>query len=91
MGEQIHRTKFPKQRDFVRFVIRKEWSEVYRVKLGENKKLNATSIINWCNDHLTSRWTRSDGNEVYYFETIEDMTLFRFRWTGAVPEMTINK
>jgi hypothetical protein len=89
MGEEIIRTRFPKQKDFVRFVLRRDWAEVHRVPLKDNAtRLPAAMLIAWCDAHLSDRWARSEGNEVYYFERLADATLFRLRWTGMVPDIS---
>ena len=86
MSEEVCRTRYPKQRDFVRFVLRRDWSDIHRVKMGDNKSLESKSIALWCGENISQRWSRSDGNEVYYFESLADATYFRLRWTGSVPE-----
>lgn len=86
MSEQIYRTRFPKQRDFVRFVLRQEWADIHRVKLGDNRAIDGKIISQWCRENISQRWSRSDGNEVYYFESLADATFFRLRWTGSVQE-----
>ena len=75
---------YPKQRDFVRFVLKKEWKEVHRVQVSEinRKAINSNTFDSWCKEHVSGHWSKSDENEVFYFESIEDAILFRLRWTG---------
>jgi len=91
MSEEISRAsseaRCPKQRDFVRFVLRRQWTSIFRVKVpAENRK---AIDIKWCRDMLHGRWSKSDFNEVFYFEDVQDATMFRLRWIGAIPENSV--
>jgi hypothetical protein len=97
MSEFIYREHFPKQKDFVRFVLRKNWKAIHRVQIkSENRKLfiqspfqtmMAASINEWIKENIHGRWSCSEMFEVFYFEEISDATLFRLKWTGIVPEL----
>lgn len=100
MGEQIlryefneryqikYKYKYPKQKDFVKFILKKEWTDVHRVQISERtRRTIGDAFDDWCNENVAGRWSKSDGNEVFYFESLEDALHFRLRWTGQIPEV----
>ncbi len=81
---EILRT-LPRQRDFARFVLKRQWENVFRVSLSSNT-CDGNELSDWCETNCVGHWSRSTANEVYYFEKLPDATLFRLRWAGMVPE-----
>lgn len=59
-----------------------DWPEFYRVRLADSRF--EREKIEWCLKNVTkTNWGKSFGNEVFYFVSLEDATMFRMRWEGA--------
>ena len=82
MGEYVQNHVMPRARDFARFVLKREWSAVHRVRIPPEDRAQP-GMHEWCEESAQGRWHVAPGTTVFYFENGTDATFFALKFVGA--------
>lgn len=64
------------------WLMGKDWPSFWRVRLPRN--ILTKEKVEWCKDNVApENWSKTFGDEVFYFVNVEDAAAFKLRWEGA--------